>query len=172
MITQSNIQTILSIIFVAPIDRVVPKQGNWYNPQDITNSGNWVAFIIRNARPRCKPYIQPGAIVNTVQQPPILTTSMIGKLELQIVGPDAETLAQSVSLWLGRDDVISLWDTYQAQLCADGLGEYNTSNFIQDGDNSVLAYNVNINIQWSNMIQLSQTQLTTASWTSAVTVGS
>ena len=164
MITQPVIKTILETIF--PGVSVVPKQGNWFNPQDIKNMGTWIAFLIRNVRPRSLPFWQTGNTDTT----PILTNYMIGDLELQIVGSQAEAIAQSISLWPGRPDIMDLFDTNQAQVCYDGIGQYMVSTFVQDGLSSVLAYNVRLSIQWANMIQNVQPIVTTTEITGTLTI--
>lgn len=156
MITQTTLGAILQSIFQLPKGRIIPKQGNWWNPQDQANSGTWIAYIIRHPRPNVRPQWQEGSTATT----PIMTVSMIGTVELQIVGKDAEALAQSISTWTIRPDIHAIFDAYQAQIAYEGLGRYEISNFIQDGANSVLAFNVSFNIQWANMIQVSQTVVT------------
>lgn len=156
MITQNTLGTILQTIFQLPDGRIVPKQGNWWNPQDITNSGTWIAYIMRRPRPLAVPSVQEvgdGTIYRFVP--------MMGDLELQFVGPDAEALAQSVSLWTTRSDIHALFDTYHAQIAFSGLGAYEVSNFTQNGLNSILAFNVRLSIQWANMIQVSTTLVDT-----------
>lgn len=155
MMNQTTIGNILKTIFQLPAGYTVPKQGNWFNPQDITNSGTWLAYLIRNAKPVAYPYTQDNGD-GTYER----TVPMIGTLELQFVGPDAETLAQSCSLWVTRPDIVTLFDDNYAQLAYEDFGQYEVSNFTQAGLNNILAYNVRGKIQWANMIQVSSTLIT------------
>ncbi len=152
MMTQATMGTILQTIFQFPAGRIVPKQGNWFNPQDITNSGDWVAYLIRGGKPLAYPSTQDNGDGTYQRQVP-----MMGQLELQFVGPNAETLAQSVALWMTRPDIHALFDAQHAQLAFEDFGQYEVSNFAQNGLNSILAYNVRGRIQWANMIQVSST---------------
>ena len=162
MITQDIVRTVLQATFQVPIDRVVPKQGNWWSPQDITNSGTWVAFLLTNGNPRVLPFDQQGTapILNVGSQ--ISTSYVLSDITLQIVGPDAELLAMSIQHWLNRSDIVALWDSHQAQLCGDALGRYEVSSFTQDGLNGVLAYNSRFSLQWANMFDQVQNQLLTS----------
>lgn len=171
MITQDTVRTVLQAIFQVPIDRIVPKQGNWWNPQDITNTGTWVAFLITNGNPRVLPFDQQGtAPVDNVGSQ-ISTSYVISDITLQIVGPDAELLAMSIQHWLNREDVKALWDSHHAQLCAEGLGRYEVSTFTQEGLNGVLAYNSRFSLQWSNMFDVVQNQLLSSQITGTLTIG-
>jgi hypothetical protein len=171
MMTQSLMKSDLATIFGVNTKCIVPKQGNWYNPQDKTNSGTWIAFIIREPRPRAWAYDQQGDAPVAGVGSQISTVLVISKVELQIVGPDAEMIAYSVQHWLNRPNVVALFDGQQAQLCADGLGQIVVTNFDQDGRNGVLAYNVSFNLQWANMFKVQETQLTTTSIGGSLTIG-
>lgn len=157
MITQAVIGTILQEIFQLPTGRIVPKQGNWWNPQDITNSGTWLAYLLTRPRPVGTSFWQENDDTS-----PIMTVPFMGEIEMQFVGPDAERLAQSVSLWNLRPDIAKMFDDNQAQLAYSGMGAYEVSHFTQSGLNSILAYNVRLSIQWANMIQVSSTLVTEA----------
>ena len=155
MMTQDTVGTILQTIFQLPAGFIVPKQGNWWDPQDITNSGTWIAYLIRNGKPLAYPSEQNNGD-GTYQR----FVPMMGDLEFQFVGPDAESLAQSCSLWMVRSDIHALFDAQYAQLAYADFGSYEVSNFTQQGLNGVLAYNVRGKIQWANMIQVSSTLIT------------
>lgn len=171
MITQDTIRTCLQTIFNVPLNRIIPKQGNWYNPQDITNSGTWVAFLITNGSPRVLPFDQQGTEPALYVGSQISTSYVLSKVKLQIVGPDAEVLAMSIQHWLNRSDVVALFDSHYSQLCAAGLGEYEVSNFSQDALNGVIAYNSSFTLQWANMFDVVQNQLLTGTITGNLTVG-
>jgi hypothetical protein len=169
--TQDELRTILVNIFSSdPVNDpqryiIVPKQGNWWNPQDrIASPGKpstWIAFLLRNAQPRVLPYYQPD-YENVGFNSPISTVINRGKIELQFVGDEAESLAQSVQHWLNRFDVQTYFYDANAQLMADDLGRYEVSNFGQYGENSVLAYNTEVMIEFANNVQTNLTQITSA----------
>lgn len=157
MMTQSVMGGILQTIFQLPPGFIVVKQGNWWNPQDKTNSGTWIAYLIRNARPSTIAMEQNNGD-GTYQR----YVNMIGDLELQFVGEDAERLAQSTSMWSSRPDINQLFDDNSAQIAYGDLGSYEVSQFTQAGLNNNLAYNVRCKIQWANMIRVSTTLVTVA----------
>ena len=143
---QEELRTILSTVFNVDSKYVVPKQGNWWNPQDSDEkAATWVAFIIRSPKPRTQ-----SVIFNDPDVGPISAQYFTGTVELQIVGTDAEDVAYSVGHWLDRYDVVSLFDSYKAQLMADGIGSFIVSTFAQDGLNTVLAYNVSFGMEWAD----------------------
>ncbi len=166
MITQSTLQTILATAFGVSDDFIVPKQGNWWNPQDAANGGTFIAYLIRRTSPSVLAYSQlgttpalmpPETVIKTGSE--ISTSLVISDIELQIVGKDAEDLALSIQHWLNRSDIIKVFDTYHAQLCADGLGDFTVSSFSQEGLNTTFAYNTRFRVQWANMINVVETQV-------------
>lgn len=171
MINQSVIRSDLATIFGVDEKYIVPKQGNWWNPQDVFSSGTWVAFLIREPRPLAWAYDQQGAAPVGGIGSQISTVLVKSTIELQIVGKDAEILAYSIQHWLNRPNVVDLFDSQQAQLCADDLGRFTVSNFYQDGLNGVLAYNSSFTLQWANMFEVSETQLLTSTITGNLITG-
>ena len=158
-LTQSFMQNFLSAAFNVPTGFIVPKQGNWFNPQDAapTNfqTDTWCAYKVGDGHPYQMPYFQPTLNGSA----PIATTHMKSEVEIQLVGSQAEYMAQTIALWPLRTDLQALlWPSGMA-LSGSRLGEYIVSNFAQDGLNSVLAYNTSIVIQWLNEVQTQQTQL-------------
>jgi len=160
MISNVTLKPILETLF--PNVTVVPKQGNWFNPQDRANFGTWIAYIIRNQRPTATAFSQKGDSPVLGIGSEISTSYMIGDIELQIVGAKAEELAYAVAHWLNRSEIPQLFDTHYAQLCYQDLGRVVVSQFIQDGENSVLAYNVSFTLQWANMLNITYSKLDTA----------
>jgi hypothetical protein len=162
-INQTTVRQFLAAILLPGVDEleankyIVPKQGNWFNPQDLlagsSKPGTWCAYLLKNCSPRSIPYTFG---VDGVQYSNVLYT---GDLELQFVGDKSEILAHSVAHWLNRMDVIDYLEELYAQLMADGLGSIIVSNFYQDGDNAVLAYNVTIGLQWAENLETGATML-------------
>lgn len=156
--TQSNLRTALINIFQIEDKYVIPKQGNWWNPQDNAESGTWVAFTIKSSHPTVMPFLIQES--NT-----IAASEHIVDIDLQIVGALAESMAQSVSLWSLRQDVHDAFEAIGCSLLADNLGHYVVSNFIQEGLNSVLAYNVRFAVVSQIEVSATQDKLTSATFT-------
>jgi hypothetical protein len=173
MITQQVIRDFLVATFNVPQDMVIPKQGNWFNPQDSESLKvrTFVAFLLGEGVPVATAYWQPGDAPSAGLGSEISTSLVISKVDLQIVGPSAEILANSIMHWLNRQDVIDYLDSHNAQLLAADLGRVIPSTFIQDGDNSVIAYNSVFRLQWANMFEVGETQAITATITGDLTIG-
>lgn len=83
-LTQKTLQSILARIFSLDPDYVVPKQGNWWNPQkDSGGPRNWIAFSKQDSTPKVDPYplsVDPN-------QPPVYMALKVSEVSLQIIGP-------------------------------------------------------------------------------------
>jgi len=169
MITQTTLKTILETIF--PGVNVVLKQGNWFTPQDGLDKNTFIAYLIRNTSPTATAFMQKGTGPVAGAGTEVATSYVLSDVELQIVGKDSETLVNSIPLWLTRTDIIDLFDSYHAQLCADGLGDWTTSIFTQEGLNTNIAFNARFRVQWANMIDISGTQVTVINETGTLTIG-
>ena len=56
-LNQTTLRGILAQIFSVNEKYVVPKQGNWWNPQENANNiQNWIAYRIKENRPRTTPF--------------------------------------------------------------------------------------------------------------------
>lgn len=155
MVTQSSLQGILASVFGVDPKYVVPKQGNWYDPQTTADqAATWVAYLLSEGNPTGTAYYQQG--VTSL----ISTVPLIGTLELQIIGDMAEILARGILHWLHRPDIVTLFDNNQAQLAADELGRFRLVPYRQGGQNNILAYNVNVGLQWVDLFQSTMTKLT------------
>lgn len=82
-------------------------------------------------------------------------TEKIATIDLQFIGPKAEDIAQSVALWPLRADVAQALKTVQGALLPCDM-EARSSNFYQDGANTVLAWNVQIKVLWWQVIDSNQ----------------
>ncbi len=153
--TQSDIRDFLATVLNVDDEIIVPKQGNWYNPQDSIISPNtpstWVAFLMTNGNPRVIQYYMQGE-----DSVPASVVQYTSKIDLQIVGQQAEELVQSIGHWLKRSDVMEEMESLNGQLMAQDLGKYIVSNFDQDGLNTILAYNTTFYIQWASVLQSDQ----------------
>ena len=149
-LNQTTLRGILATIFNVNEKYIVPKQGNWFNPQEANaNIENWCAYQIRQNRPRTVPFYNVGSqtsgqITTKVNAVAVLK---IAEIDLQFVGPQSEALAESIAMWPFRTDVAAQFKTVQGAIMND---EYDaiSSPFMQDGNNTVLAWNTTIRVLW------------------------
>lgn len=157
-LNQTTLRGILATIFSVDQKYIVPKQGNWFNPQEANaNVENWCAYQIRQSRPRTTPFYNVGqqGSGQLVQKVNGVAVLKIADIDLQFVGPKSEELANSVASWPLRTDVAAQFKTVQGAIMN---GEYDaiSSNFMQDGNNTVLAWNVTIRVQWYSITDTNQ----------------
>ena len=165
-ITQRTLRTILATAFSLDERFVVPKEGNWYNPQNEGGPSTWVSFVKRDSVPKLFPYY--GFNGNSAPVSLVLKTS---EVSLQIIGDIAEELAESVTHWIQRTDIYELFKAYDAAVFVGGLGRVITSNVSQPGRNDVLAYNVGFKVQWESAIQTINEKVTSATFNGDVITG-
>ncbi len=133
--TNTEFRAFLVTIFELPESRIVPLQGNWWNPQDEKRIENWIGFRRGTGTPKIKPFFR--------EDDPCISESYCEvPARLQIVGAQAEEMAQSVQHWPNRTDVLDALEVLGVQIIFEGFGKYEVSDFFQDGLNTVLAYNV------------------------------
>lgn len=145
-LNQTTLRGILAQILSVDPKYVVPKQGNWWNPQaKDPNIDTWCAYQIRRNRPRTTPFYEVGTTNN--QKVNSVAVQKIAEIDLQFVGPKSEELANSVAMWPLRSDVKAQFQTVQGAIMN---GEYDavSSNFYQEGGNTVLAWNVSLRVLW------------------------
>ncbi len=153
-LNQTTLRGILAQILSVDQKYIVPKQGNWFNPQEANaNIENWCAYQIRQSRPRTAPFYNEGTQNN--QKVNGVAVLKIAEIDLQFVGPQSEALANSVSMWPFRSDVKAQFKTVHGAIMND---EYDaiSSNFSQDGNNTVLAWNTTIRVLWYSILDTSQ----------------
>ena len=153
-LNQTTLRGILAQILLVDPKYVVPKQGNWWNPQaKDANIANWCAYQIRRNRPRTTPFYEVGTTNN--QKVNSVAVQKIAEIDLQFVGPKSEELANSVSMWPLRSDVKAQFQTGQGAIMN---GEYDavSSVFYQEGGNTVLAWNVSFRVLWYSIKDTNQ----------------
>lgn len=154
-LNQTTLAGILAQILSVSQDHVVPKQGNWWNPQENQqNIENWCAFLIKSNRPRTAPFYDTA----TNGQTNAVCVEKIAEIDLQFVGPQSEDLAQSVAMWPLRADVKAAFKTVQGALMYDDMTAV-SSPFYQDGQNTVTAWNVPIRVLWISVMETGQGQM-------------
>jgi hypothetical protein len=153
-LNQTTLRGILAQILSVDPKYVVPKQGNWWNPQaKDANIANWCAYQIRRNRPRTTPFYNEGK--DNGQPVNGVVVLKIADIDLQFVGPQSEELANSVAMWPFRSDVKAQFQTVHGAVMND---EYDaiSSNFYQNGANNVIAWNVSFKVLWYSIMDSSQ----------------
>jgi hypothetical protein len=153
-LNQTTLRGILAAILSVNEKYVVPKQGNWFNPQEANaNIENWCAYQIRQNRPRTLPFYDAGTEGNTQKNAGAVLK--IADIDLQFVGPQSEQLANSVAFWSLRSDVQEQLEQVHGAIMND---EYDaiSSIFSQDGNNTVMAWNTSIRVQWYDILETNQ----------------
>lgn len=153
-LNQTTLRGILAAILSVDQKYIVPKQGNWWNPQQPgANIENWCAYQIRRSRPRTTPFYNEGSDNGT----PVngVAVLKITEIDLQFVGPKSEDLANSVALWPMRADVQEQFRAVHGAIMNDEFDAI-SSNFAQDGANTVLAWNTTIRVQWWSILDTNQ----------------
>lgn len=153
-LNQTTLRGILAQILLVEPKYVVPKQGNWWNPQaKDANIANWCAYQIKSNRPRTAPFYDEG---NNHGQPVNgVAVLKIAEIDLQFVGPKSEELANSVAMWPFRSDVKEQLQQVHGAIMND---EYDaiSSHFHQEGANTVMAWNTTIRVLWYSIMDTNQ----------------
>lgn len=157
-LNQTTLRGILAAVLSVDQKYIVPKQGNWWNPQQTgANVENWCAYQIRRNRPRTLPFYEEGS--NTANNSKTAVNSVavlkIADIDLQFVGPQSEELANSVAMWPLRSDVKTQFAKVHGAILNDEY-EAVSSNFYQEGANTVMAWNVTIRVQWYSILDTTQ----------------
>ena len=141
-LNQTTLRGILAQITSVDERFIVPKEGRWWNPQDLKNikPNTWCAYVISSKKPRTYPFFHSeSGITDSV------FTEKIATIDLQFVGLQAEEIADSVALWPLREDVKKAFAEVRGSVLPDDITAV-SSNFYQDGSNTVLAWNVTIRV--------------------------
>ena len=149
-LNQKTLRGILAQILLVDEKYIVPKQGNWWNPQEQINSPDtWCAYIIRSNRAVTAPFYKELDGKNCA------VTEKIVTIDLQFVGPQSETIAQSITMWPLRQDVSEVLSKVQGSIMYTDA-EAKSSNFYQSGNNNVVAWNTTIKILWYYILETTQ----------------
>jgi hypothetical protein len=155
-LTQTTLRSTLAQILSINPKYIVPKQGSWFNPQDVAIGADkpdtWVAFNIDIGQPRNIPMLME---TDTIPVTLSAVTWYVGSVEIQFVGTRAEELAQTVPQWLIRSDVKTAFGAIDAELMADNTA-YKVATYYQDGLNTQLAFRVTIKVFHSSAIPTAQ----------------
>lgn len=164
-LNQKSIRGILAQILSVDEKYIIPKQGNFFNPQELeSNPSTWCAYRIQSNKSVTSPYYQEVDGVNTA------LCQKIAVIELQFVGTMSEEIAQSVSFWSMREDVKKAFASVQGSLMYTPV-EAISSIFSQDGNNTILAWNTTIQILWISEIKTGQNLIKTIDIGGHINVG-
>ncbi len=161
-LNQTTLRGILAQILSVNEKYIVPKQGNWWNPQQPgANIANWCAYKIKSNKPRTTPFYQETTAPNAQTPENSVVVLKVASIELQFVGPDSEQLAQSVAMWPLRGDVKEQFKNVHGAVMYEDFTAI-PSDFYQDGSNTVVAWNVpDIKILWYDVLSTSQSPIKT-----------
>ncbi|MBR5007884.1 MAG: hypothetical protein IKY09_02785 [Methanocorpusculum sp.] len=162
-LNQTTLRGILAQILSVNEKYVVPKQGNWWNPQQPgANIANWCAYRIKSNRPRTAPfYVETTKSTQGALPENSVCVLKLASVELQFVGPDSEQLAQSVAMWPMRGDVRAQLKNVNGSIMYEDFTAI-PSDFYQEGNNTVLAWNVpDVKILWYDVLATNQQPLKT-----------
>lgn len=157
-LNQTTLRGILAQVLSVDEKYIVPKQGNWWNPQQPgANIANWCAYQIKRNAPRTVPFYNEGTqIVNNTGTPVNgVAVLKIADIDLQFVGPDSEELANSVAMWPLRSDVKTQFKKVQGAILNDEFDAV-SSYFAQEGNNTVMAWNTSIRVLWYSLLDTNQ----------------
>ena len=157
-LNQTTLRGILAAVLSVDPKYIVPKQGNWWNPQAANaNIENWCAYQIKRNRPRTTPQYDEGITTTNNATTPVngVAVLKIADIDLQFVGPQSEELANSVAMWPFRSDVKKEFAKVQGSIMN---SEYDaiSSAFHQEGANTVMAWNVTIQVLWWSILDTTQ----------------
>ena len=158
-LNQTTLRSILAQILSVDVKYIVPKQGNWFNPQDTAiatdKPDTWIAYNIDKGTPRNISMLLTSEATLTEDAYTASVTWYISKVELQFVGKRAEDIARTVPHWLNREDVKNAFRAIDSELMADD-GSYKVVAYSQDGLNNQLSFQVVIMVLNSDVIKTSQ----------------
>jgi hypothetical protein len=158
-LNQTTLRQILSAILNVDPKYVVPKQGNWWNPQDSLSTPDkpktWCAYRIEAEQPLDIAYYEQADATNFQGKANFSVQHKVATISLQFVGDLAEDLAGSVGHWSHNGSVREQLEQVGGQLYGDS-GLVTVSEFFQDGLNTVLSYNVRIRIVWASTVETAQ----------------
>ena len=159
-LNNKTLRPILASCFGVDEKYIIPKQGNWFNPQSMLPTAEkpltWIAYKILSNTPMVIPYYSDcveGVPVNYVNVPKVAT------IQLQFVGTISEELANSMIFWLKREDVMSQFYGVRGALLSDNFNVI-SSDFFQDGNNNITAYNVIFKVFWLSVLLTTQETIT------------
>lgn len=154
------------LVHVLKVDAkfIVPKQGNWWNPQTRTADGSkpatWCAYRIEDDPALLMPYYETDTDDSAGELENVSVAQSVARVVLQFVGPRAHELAQNVKHWPQRTDV----STQLARVSGSLFSDISVTpiDFAQEGENTVIAWTVRMRIRWASTLVAEQPIVTSA----------
>ena len=152
-LNHKTLQVLLAKIFFGDayeenMKYVIPKQGNWLNPQEMEQVSTYIAYQLRENEPLLAPITRQALVEDlpTVQD----VVAMVADVDLQFVGINAEDYAQSVTHWDTRSDVHKIFDAVEGQLMLTKRRVVSVP-YWQDGANTIFSFNVSFKLLWQSI---------------------
>ena len=153
-LNQTTLRGILAAILSVDEKYIVPKQGNWFNPQTAhLNIENWCAYQIRSTKPRTVPFYNAGTDEGNAVNG--IVVQKISEIDLQFVGTQSEELANNVAFWSLRSDVQEQFKSVHGAIMNDEFDAI-SAPFMQDGRNTVMSWNTTIRVLWYSILDTNQ----------------
>lgn len=150
-VTQEELRDFLSTVFDVDEKYIVPKQWNWYNPQMLADKPlTWMSFRIKTNRPISTNFkiIDSSVVDEVTTYTQYLSSYNIAEIELQFIGKRAEEYAGSIQFFPQRSDIRSELEDCGGVIMLNDFRAY-PSDYILDGLNTVISWNVNFKIEWT-----------------------
>lgn len=119
------------------LDLVIPRKGNFLNPQYLTKNGTYVVYYIERKDKSTLGWSDTDYGEKSATDTHYAT--MKYEVSLQFIGQKAEDWATSVMFWTERTDVANIFCEYRAQLLPSDQAIVAVP-FQQEGENGEMSY--------------------------------
>jgi hypothetical protein len=119
------------------LDLVIPRKGNFLNPQYLTKNGTYVVYYIERKDKKLLNFTQTEYREDNAAT--VHFATMRYEVSLQFIGQKAEEWATSVMFWSERLDAANVFCEYRAQLLASEQSIVAVP-FQQEGENGEMSY--------------------------------
>lgn len=154
-LNMSNLRTVLNSIFFEGTDNlkyIVPLQGNWYTPTLEKADSTWIGYSIDTISTNTSIVPQEGG--------KYYTRSCKARIHLTFIGTSAEDFVHTMLFWSMRQDIDKLLDdSYKGKINYEELKIY-TSLYMQEGKNSQLCWNTDLEISYNEVYIISDQNIT------------
>ena len=170
LLTMDTLGDMLTHILKVDPKYIVPRQGNWWNPQSRTADGSkpatWCAYRIEDDPALIMPYFEGDTDDSSGEPETVSVAQSVARIALQFVGPDGEIVADSVKHWPKRSDVDAQLARVSGSLFSDIVKT--PIDFAQEGANTIIAWTVRLRIRWASILATPQQKITSVQVTGEV----